>query len=61
MLYIPKNLPAEGIAGILFLILIIFAAIVIGSIIQLIALRIAMFFPPVRALLRHIMDTARYD
>lgn len=61
MLYIPKNLPAEGIAGILFLILIIFVAIVIGSIIQLIALRIAMFFPPVRALLRHIMDTARYD
>ena len=61
MLYIPRNLPSGSLAGLLFLILIIFVCIVIGSIIQLIALRIAMFFPPVRALVRHILDTARYD
>ena len=36
----------------------IFLCIVLSSIVQLLLLRVAMIFPPVRTLVRWIMDTA---
>lgn len=54
MLYPVHTVDTTGLIWILF----IFFGIVIGTIIQLIVLRIAMLFPPVKAMVRWIIETA---